>query len=37
MNDFRICSKKDCGDIAVVVAGGLCFKHIKVALFGGKD
>jgi len=34
MNDIIKCSKTDCNNLAIVVSKGLCFKHIKEALFG---
>jgi len=37
MPDLTKCSKGDCDKLAVIVSGGLCFRHIKLALFGGKN
>jgi len=37
MNDIIRCTKPDCKDMAVIVSGGLCFTHIKIALFGGQE
>jgi len=37
MTDLSKCNKPGCEGLAVAVANGLCFYHIKVSLFGGKD
>lgn len=37
MNDIIRCNKKGCDKMAVAVADGLCFHHIRIALFGGED
>ncbi len=37
MTDLSKCSKPNCNNLAVAVANGWCFKHIKISLFGGVD